>query len=133
VVPKIPTDKVLQDIQAETQYFQLSHPSVAVAADHGTAMLLDLEAVAVAAVQDPVVVAQTIIPDPTIAATQTWAVGQLPDKDFQAAQASDLTVKVKTVTKLAVAVEQVVLDLVQKMTAMKDAWAREVQEQPTIF
>jgi len=133
VVPKIPTDKVLQDIQAETQYFQLSHPSVAVAADHGTVMQPVLAAQAAADVLGLVVVGLTVTQDQTTAATQTWAAGQLLDKDFPEVQALDLIVKLKTVTKQVAVVEQVVLDLVQKMTAMKDAWAREVQEQPTIF
>jgi hypothetical protein len=133
VVPKIPTDKVLQDTQAETQCFQLSHPTVVVVVDHGTAMLLVLAAQAAAAVQDLAVVDQTIIPDPTIVATQTWVVGQLLVKDSPEVQASDLTVKVKTVTKQVAVAEQVDLDSVQKMTATKAAWAKVVQEQPTIF
>jgi hypothetical protein len=76
---------------------------------------------------------QTAILDQTTAATQTWAVEQCLVKDSQADQALDLTVKVKTVTKQVAVAEQVDLDSVQKMTATKAAWAKVVQEQPTIF
>jgi hypothetical protein len=96
-------------------------------------MLLVLEAQVAAGVLVQPVLDQTVTLVQTTAVTQTWADGQLPDKDFRVVQALDLIVKAKTVTKQVAVVEQVVLDLVQKMTAMKDAWAREVQEQPTIF
>jgi hypothetical protein len=76
---------------------------------------------------------QTITPDQTTVVTQTWADGQFLDKDSQAAQASDLTVKVKTATKQVAVAEQVVLDSVQKMTATKAAWAKVVLAQLTIF
>jgi hypothetical protein len=80
-----------------------------------------------------VVVLVTVTLVQTTAVIQIWVAELLLDKDSQADQASDLTVKVKTVTKLVVAAEQVVQDSVQKMTATKAAWEKVVQEQPTIF
>ena len=118
-----PTDKALRDTQAETQCLALSQPMVAVEADHGTAMLLVLAAQVVVAVLVQAAVDQTITLVQTTAVIQIWEAAPYLEWDFRAVQASDLTVKVKTVTKPEAVVVQVVLDSVQKMTVTKAAWA----------
>jgi hypothetical protein len=109
-----------------------------VVVDHGTGMQPAQVAqvavdVLVQTVPAQVVVLVTVTLVQMTAVIQIWVAELLLDKDSQADQASDLTVKVKTVTKLVVAAEQVVQDSVQKMTATKAAWEKVVQEQPTIF
>jgi hypothetical protein len=109
-----------------------------VVVDHGTGMqpaqVAQVEVdVLVQTVPAQVVVLVTVTLVQTTAVIQIWVAALLPDKDSQAAQALDLTVKAKTVTKQVAVVEQVDLDSVQKMTATKAAWAKVVQEQPTIF
>jgi hypothetical protein len=106
---------------------------VVVAVDHGTGMQPAQVAQVAADVLVQTVLDQTIILDQTIAVTQTWEDELFLDRDSQAVLELGLIVKEKTVTKLVVVVEQVDLDSVQKMTATKAAWAKVVQEQPTIF
>ena len=106
---------------------------VAVEADHGTAMLLDLAAQVVVAVLVQAAVDQTITLVQTTAVIQIWEAVALLEWDSQEDQALDLIVKVKTVTKPEAVVEQVVLDSVRKMTVTKAAWAKVAQEQPVIF
>jgi hypothetical protein len=106
---------------------------VVVVVEVGTAQQQPPEGQAVAEL--PVVKVQ----DPTITLVRTtvetpvWAVEEFLDRDSQVARALDLTVKPTTVIKLEAVVAQVVLDLVQKMIATKDEWAKVVQAQPTIF
>jgi len=133
VVLKIHMDKVLQHTQAETQCFQLSHPTEVVEVDHGTVMRLRPAARAAAELLVVQMLDPTITLVPMTVETPVWAVEELLDKDFREVRALDLTVSQKTPIKLAVVAVLEALDLVLKMTATKAAWASAVQEQPTIF
>jgi hypothetical protein len=74
---------------------------------------------AVADAQHRQVPDQTRILGQTIVVIQILADAVYKVRDFQAGQASDLIVKLKTVTKPAAEEEQVALDLVLKMIVIK--------------
>jgi hypothetical protein len=130
---KIPTDKILPHIQEEIAFLELSHPTVEVVVAAGIVMQPAQVDRVVVDVLDRVVADQTITQDQMIVVIQIWVVAVFLGKDSQADQALDLIVKVKTVTKPAAAAVQVLLDLVLKMTAMKDEWVKVAPELPVIF
>ena len=76
---------------------------------------------------------QTATQVQTIVEIQIWEAAAYLEWDSQAAQALDLIVKVKTVTKPEAVVVLAHLDLVQKMTATKDEWVKVAQALPVIF
>jgi hypothetical protein len=103
----------------QTLYLVVSQPTVVVVVDLGTDMQ---------AVQEDQVVADALLqtvrdliltPDPTTAVIKTTADGVLLDKDFRAATACDITVKVKTAIKQVVVVVPEVQDILAKMIAIK--------------
>jgi hypothetical protein len=127
------TDKVLQHILVVTAFLELSQPTVVVVVEVGTA-LRQCPADQVAEELPVVKVLDlTITPAPTTVEIPVWVADQSLDKVFQEALALGLIVNQTIAIKPVVAVAQVALASVQKMTATKAAWAKVVQGLLMIF
>jgi hypothetical protein len=92
---------------------------VVVVVDHGTDMQVVQEDQVVVAALHQTALDQTHILVQTTAVIKTTAAVVLPDKDFRAATVCDITVKVKTVTKVVVVAVPEVQDILAKMIAIR--------------